>query len=264
MKINIKSYIKKIIFFLFPAVFIEFLKKKNFFYKKKIKIRLNQNINIKLIRNPNNFIFEVHNSKLRYFGGLKFSKNSHPFLKYLLGSKAEMQNFYSDNQPDNILTCHRIQHDKGSFDKNFFLDPEGCLPWLRYNNKNEIMPEGELNLLDGRQQFGPVTMKKLNFEIERLDNVMLSIKKNGFIPEKFEGYPRGYFILNTNEDWVFYIVGGSHRVAALVALNFEYIPVILQPNYPSIVTQNKIYDLPKILDNKLNKSEAKNIFLSYF
>ena len=70
-------------------------------------------------------------------------------------------------------------------------------------------------------------MKKLNFEIERLDNVMLSIK-NGFIPEKFEGYPRGYFILNTNEDWVFYIVGGSHRVA-LVALNFEYIPVILQP-----------------------------------
>ena len=80
------------------------------------------------------------------------------------------------------------------------------------------MPEGELNLLDGRQQFGPVTMKKLNFEIERLDNVMLSIKKNGFIPEKFEGYPRGYFILNTNEDWVFYIVGGSHRVAALVAL----------------------------------------------
>ena len=31
-----------------------------------------------------------------------------------------MQNFYSDNQPDNILTCHRIQNDKGSFDKNFF------------------------------------------------------------------------------------------------------------------------------------------------
>ena len=56
MKINIKSYIKKIIFFCF-VVFIEFLKKK-FFFIKKIKIRLNQNINIKLIRNPNNFIFE--------------------------------------------------------------------------------------------------------------------------------------------------------------------------------------------------------------
>ena len=65
------------------------------------------------------------------------------------------------------------------------------------------MPEGELNLLDGRQQFGPVTMKKLNFEIERLDNVMLSIKK-WIIPEKFEGYPRGYFILNTNEDRFLY------------------------------------------------------------
>ena len=34
MKINIKSYIKKIIFFLFPVVFIEFLKKKIFFIKK--------------------------------------------------------------------------------------------------------------------------------------------------------------------------------------------------------------------------------------
>ena len=264
MKIKIRHYIKKIVNFFLPSIFTEFLKKKIFLHKKKTKIRLDINKNIKSIKNLDNYIFEVHKSKLRYFGGLKFSKDNHPFLKYLSGNKTEMYNFYSDNQPNNILTCHRIQNEKGYFDKNFFLDPEGCLPWLRYNKISETIPEGKLNISDGRQQFGPVSEKKLNFEIERLDNVRESIKNNGFIPEKFEGYPRGYFISKNNEDWVFYIVGGSHRVAALIALNFEYVPVTLQPEYPSIVQETEINNWPKIKENKITKSEAKKIFSSYF
>ncbi len=264
MKIKFKHYIKNLINLVIPLSFIKLIKKNLIKEKKKSVIRLYKNENIKLIKNLNNHIFEVHNSKLRYFGGLKFNKNSHPFLKYLLGNKSEMSKFYLDNQPNNIITSHGIKNDRGLFDKNFLLDPEGCLPWLKYNNINETMSEGELKQSEGRQQFGPVSEIKLNFEIKRLDDVKESIKTNGFIPEKFEGYPRGYFIYNDDKEWVFYIVGGSHRVAALVALNFEYVPVILQPDYPSIVQDTEITDWPKIRENKITKSEAKKIFSSYF
>ena len=236
MKIKFKQYIKNLINFVIPLSFIKLIKKNLIKEKKKSVIRLDKNENIKLIKNLNNYIFEVHNSKLRYFGGLKFNKNSHPFLKYLLGNKSEMSKFYLDNQPNNIITSHGIKNDRGLFDKNFLLDPEGCLPWLKYNNINETMSEGELKQSEGRQQFGPVSEIKLNFEIKRLDDV----------------------------EWVFYIVGGSHRVAALVALNFEYVPVILQPDYPSIVQDTEITDWPKIRENKITKSEAKKIFSSYF
>lgn len=264
MRIKINLILKKFIYIFLPSRVLNFLRKKKLQYLKKSIIRLTENTNIKSIKNFNNFVFEIHKSKLRYFGGLKFSKNSHPFLKYLLGNRNKMSDFYLHNQPDNILTSHRIKNEKGFFDKNFLLNPESCLPWLESAETYETIIEGGLDFSDGRQQFGPVSDAKINFEIERLNNVKNSINKYGFIPQKFDGYPRGHFICKSNNEWVFYIVGGSHRIAALVSLNFEFIPVILQQDYPTIVEELNLEEWPKVKENKLSKIEAKKIFLSYF
>ena len=166
--------------------------------------------------------------------------------------------------PENIFECHKLDNDKIYFDKKFLKDPEGCLPWLQYNNQFVDNTEGNLKVSDGRQQFGPISERKLDYEIQRLDKVKKSIKENGFLPEKYEGYPRGYFMQNNNGEWVFNIVGGSHRVAALVSLNFDHIPIILQPNYPSVIFESDIDKWPKIRDNNMSKPDALKIFLSYF
>ena len=56
----------------------------------------------------------------------------------------------------------------------------------------------------------------------------------------------------------------DERVAALISLNYDYIPVILQPDYTDVVLENDIDQWPKIKDNKMSKSDAIKIFLSYF
>tara|TARA_B100000787_G_scaffold83327_1_gene61340 strand:+ start:2929 stop:3714 length:786 start_codon:yes stop_codon:yes gene_type:complete len=260
----LKYYFKRFFYLFLPPIFTKYLLKKTPSLKKKNIIKLSENENINFIKYNKESIFEIHNTQLRYFGGLGFNKISHPFLKFLLGNKEDMTDFYNTHEPKNIFECHKLDIDKTYSEQKFLNDPEGSLPWLHYNDQCSDNIEGNLKAIDGRQQFGPISDKKLNFEIDRLNKVVVSIRDKGFTPEKYEGYPRGYFMQNNDGKWVFYIVGGSHRVAALISLNYEYVPVILQPKYPNIVLENDINNWPKIKDNKITNSNALKIFLSYF
>lgn len=240
---------------------------KNIFSKikknNKIKIQLGSEDNINFIKYYQNSIFLIPKDNIRYYGGISFDKLGHPFLKYFYGDKKEIEEFYINHTPKNIFEAHKINFDAPS-DSNFLRDPEGSLPWLEYNFSEINVTEGGLKFEDGRQQFGPISKKKLALEICRLDNVLNSIKKEGFVPNLYEGYPRGYFMLNKEKKWIFYIVGGSHRVATLIYLGYQFIPVTLQANYPCIVSDNDIDLWPKIREKIMEKSEGLKIFSSYF
>ena len=259
-----KHYFKRLLYLFLPPILTKYFLSKLNKLKKKNIIKLSERENIDFIKFYKESVFEIHKKQLRYFGGLAFDNTSHPFLKFLLGNKKDMLDFYSTHKPKNIFEGHKLDVDKIYSDQSFLNDPEGCLPWLHYNDQSSDNIEGNLELLDGRQQFGPISEKKLNFEVDRLNKVIKSIRDKGFIPEKYEGYPRGYFMKDNDGKWVFYIVGGSHRVAALISLNYEYVPVILQPEYPNVVCENDINNWPKIRDNKITNSDALKIFLSYF
>lgn len=260
----IKYLFKRIFYLFFPPIFTRIFLKKGNEFKKRIIWKVSENEKIDFIKYNKNNAFEIDRNKLRYFGGLKFNREDHPFLKYLLGNENEMLDFYSNHKPKNIFECHKLNAKNTFIDSNFFIEPSSCLPWLHDTTDTLAQVEGNLDISDGRQQFGPISKKKLNFEINRLRKVKISVEKKGFIPEKFEGYPRGYFMQNNSGQWIFNIVGGSHRVAALISLNYDYIPVILQPDYTDVVLENDIDQWPKIKDNKMSKSDAIKIFLSYF
>lgn len=198
--------------------------------------------------------FSIARKKLRYFGGVAFTPQQHHFLKYYEHGELALKTYYENHQPKNIFEKHFLKNEKQ-------IGCERNLPWLDVDRSQE-RGEGGLNLSEGIQHYGPVSERKLMYEVQRLSKVRGSIAKNGFIASL--GLPRGYCLLKNLEDWVFIIVGGQHRVAAMVQEGYAQIPVCFQPNYPRVVVKSDVLNWPSVTSGELRVDQAERIFDSYF
>jgi len=142
------------------------------------------------------------------------------------------------------------------------------LPW-RETNPNFSVGEHGLSEEHGHSAFGPVSNDKLKLEAKRLDHCLQSIKKDGYLinrgfPKEDNGLPRGYFLISDSGDWVFVVVGAKHRVAALVWLGWENIPVCCEPHFPRCIFESDILSWPGVSSGEFSIDDAKLIFNSYF
>ena len=194
----------------------------------------------------------ISKDRVKYSGGLAVNYIQNHFLRYYANGQSELREFYNSHQPKTIFQQHFIDSSETKVTK--------FLPWVWKTSSNT---EGEHGLPknDGNQAWGPVSQRKLQLEISRLKNSINSIRKNGYIIP--EGFPRGYFLISEN-DWVFHVVGGKHRTAALIHLGWDFIPVSLEPDWPALVYVKDVSNWPGVSDGTYTQQEAVNIFNAYF
>ena len=210
-------------------------------------------------------VISVPITKVRYPGGIPYNYNYHHFVQYYTDGIDALIAFYRDHQPDNIFEKHFLTapdyYDSKKIEamKGWFLG----VPWL-FNQDYEIHKgEKGLGVEHGNQRYGPVSPEKIELEANRLDNVLKSINEVGFKPHLFDGYPRGYFMLDAGGGWVFVIREGLHRVAALAHLGYSSIPVQFKPYYPRIIKETDCPEWPMVKKGYLSNDDALAIFRQY-
>jgi len=202
-------------------------------------------------------VFSIPSRRLRYLGGIPFSPENHHFLRYYRNGLQSLRAYYHEHQPRDILERHFLRTAKGR------RVPDRWGPWLVEANDRWLPGEGGLGPEHGIQAFGPVSEEKLHLEASRLDRVLESISERGFRPE-MGGFPRGYFLMDEDGDWVVIVRVGYHRVSAMVHLGFPTIPLQFHPDYPRVVRRKTWPDWPLVKDGSLTRDEALNVFDQYF
>jgi hypothetical protein len=108
-------------------------------------------------------------------------------------------------------------------------------PWLLEKGalpRNDIANSG---LGHGSQLRGPVTQINLRREIFRTKSLYWKILKEGYQP-KNHGHIVGQFLEKKGE-WIFVVLGGTHRLAILRALGYIKIPVMVPSSGPPPVVR---------------------------
>lgn len=141
------------------------------------------------------------------------------------------------------------------------------VPWLNPNDtdldiQNGISQEKQIPEWD-RHAFGPMSDKNILNELNRLTNLLVEIRKNGYQPEVHgDGYIRGRVINYKNESR-FHVYAGQHRLAVLSALGYKQILVKKHPGTQPLYISN-IADLPMVKRNLLTETQAENFLDGLF
>lgn len=214
------------------------------------------------ISNP---VFSVPAEKFRYVGGVPYNYERHHFMKYYKHGIDALYSHFDRHQPKNLFEIHHLPSpDNYPYQsvRDEKSDYHQIIPWLyaeyTINRKRKMNPKY------GNQSWGPTSPKRIELEARRLDKVLQSIRENGFQPLEHDGYPSGYFLLDTNGEWVFVVKIGLHRIAALIHLGHDSIPVQFRNNYPRLVKGADCANWPRVQDGSLTAEQAYAIFKQYF
>lgn len=109
---------------------------------------------------------------------------------------------------------------------------------------------------DGWKGFGPVSDALLEIETDRLIKVYKSLRENGF-QDKFGYTTAGLFI--AEKDYFVHPVAGWHRIAAMIALGYEAIPIRFKTGSKQIRRGDYAY-WPGVRAGLFSESEALEIF----
>ncbi|MBE0494587.1 MAG: hypothetical protein IBX48_09635 [Thiomicrospira sp.] len=189
-------------------------------------------------------------------GGHAFSNPNHPFLKTLKEGHHSLFQFYSKLAPNNIAQLYGLE-EKGELGES--LEPWE-IPWLLRKRQK---PRGEAGLTSehGLSYYGPISEQKALLEYKRLTKVVKSISKQGY--QMHKGTIEGFFMRSGN-DFRFFVLGGKHRVAAMVHLGYQTVPVRMRPSYPRVIDRSDAYNWPLVRSGEISVLLAQHIFDAYF
>lgn len=198
-----------------------------------------------------------------------------PFIRTILeNDPLLLKEFYKSFQPQNVNDLLGLKLKNGFGSKKAFYY---ILPWFRlspekmYKHREEIIHKentrnGENRLtmsLGGHSDFGPVSDRKLKVEEKRLFDLYQSIKSNGYVEDLInDGGIRGYFLVNSNKDWRFYITAGKHRSYVLAGLGYNFIPVVVDSKNTIYLEELNTWNQVKA--NYFSPNEARFVFNNFF
>jgi len=193
---------------------------------------------------------------LRMQGGFVYGA-AHPFVAALMAGVDALREFYADCQPRTICDYYGIDgHGRAGSDL-----PPWKIPW--YGRSKRTPPPGELELgaEHGVSFYGPVTEKKIDLEMRRLQKISEAITQNGYDPDAF-GDIQGY-ILDDGTSAAFFVRGGKHRAAALTALGHSRIPVTFRSGWPRLIHSVDAGRWPLVRSGGMENTLAKAILDVY-
>src|SRR5699024_9902459 len=111
------------------------------------------------------------------------------------------------------------------------ISPESQFAMMKRNEEAEARRcKRALTITDGCKYFGPVSNEKGELEWQRLKKITDAIKTNGFEYSRLGRDNIWAQVLVSGNQWVYFIRGGQHRVAALSALGMSEVILQLKNN----------------------------------
>ena len=134
-------------------------------------------------------------------------------------------------------------------------NPHGDLLLGRETVRFGLKKEGNY----GWQYFGPVSQEVGEIEFKRLTAVYDSIDTHGYRWKK--SIPiHGEFLIS-NDDWLWVGLGGKHRMSALVALGWEFLPATARGKYGlHFVKRSEVNYWPNVVSGLFSENEALTVF----
>lgn len=183
----------------------------------------------------------------------------HPLVQAIVHGKEALERFYAEFKPANLAQMYGVT-DTGL--KGAQLPP-WRLPWCPWDEQRPPQPEHGLGVEHGISYYGPCTPQKIDTEYQRLRAVAASIQAKGYQPDLKDGHIEGLF-MRSGAHYRFYVQGGKHRAAALVALGFERIPVRVRSTWPRQIVAGTEQDWPLVRDGHVAPELAARILARYF
>ena len=130
-------------------------------------------------------------------------------------------------------------------------------------NSHDISNMGNLIPDSDAYNCGPRNQKLVVDEINRLSTIYQQLAKNGYQPHlHLDGHIRGKYVFDGNE-WVFLVTAGSHRMAVLAELGYEWITARIQPNSVKVIDLSHTDRIPVVSSGLMKQEELKNFYMPY-
>ena len=268
MTSRFKQTIKFLLKEIFPPLLIRLLVRVR---NVLIRSEMDHLNNLSILESADEALYERHDKPflfliqdIRYHGGQAYNALQHHFLRYYAGGMHELEKFYHKHQPSNVYEKHFIPppqlsgRESPDLRKRILISD---VPWAPVNTLKSPGEHG-LDHTHGVQQYGPVSTEKINLEANRLDAVLDSIKRNGFLSRY--GFVRGYLLENCSAEKKFVVTGGQHRMAALAFLGEENVPVMFERQWPRVIKRSEVHKWPHVIAGNISHEDALRIFDSYF
>lgn len=192
---------------------------------------------------------------VNYFGQSFTTEHNH-YVRYLETGFDDFVAFYRSHQPETALQAHFIGETlPGPAGANMF-----DFPW-----QPAPLAETDTPIRDP-ESFGPASDLELATEAARLDRVLHSVKKYGFL-ERYGGDWRGRItgrvFVHDNGDFRVGIICGKHRAAVLAHLGWNLIPVRHQVGFHP-VRLSDLAQWPGVVDGRFAPETARAMFEALF
>ena len=184
-------------------------------------------------------------------------------------AKAILEKYYNTVKP-------RTASDRLGIRNNQFENygPDAALmPWEKGDpvetekiKKDGYLQENKsfgLNNVEFGSLFGPVPSIKIDSELKRLQNLIYSIKYNGYSRHNGKDGDIGGYLLyddsSVNEKWCVRLdKKGNHRAAVLAAMGYSVTPVRILNN--NLILRSEVNKWPQVIAGRLNIDKALVIF----
>ncbi len=190
-------------------------------------------------------------------GALKFDRN-HPFVRAITDGRPALEHFYRQFQPKDIAAMYGLNAKTDGAEL-----PPWELPWLLRERRP---PPGELGLAasDGVSYFGPCSARKIDLELRRLTRLAGSIRRHGYRRRPIASMHIAGHFLRRGDELRFFVRGGKHRTAVLVALGYAHVPVRMRSTWPRLVSRDQVDDWPLVHAGAMSRAVALEVFDRYF
>lgn len=188
------------------------------------------------------------------------------------------KSYFDTFQPKNVMEFLKVDFKVQTPEQKLFFynNPlSRVYPWEDFEpedilSKRQLIAKAEFERhsnrkysdKDGFKSFGPISDTYLMVEYERLLDVYLSIKKNGFV-EKY-GFPRLITVFTDGETYLYHLEAAWHRTGVLLGLLNQNIPVVLSKDKVQVVSRNEVDKWPQVIKGIYSKELALQIFDNKF
>lgn len=112
--------------------------------------------------------------------------------------------------------------------------------------------------------YGPLTPSQCQQEARRLHGLLVKLGQEGYEPEvNHDGYLRGQLLVR-GDATRFLVLGGQHRIAALMTLGYRQVLAKFQPLVPKVIDAAQVASWPQVANGTYSTEEALTIFNGIF
>ncbi len=226
-------------------------------------------------------LLDIPSDRCRSFGGRTLDRQNNPLVATLSDYMTKQHNVYSGSALEDFArqtrlndACDALGLDAAEAPGFVGIDPRGCLyPWDNYDPKTSIegyfrtlqkehnSPYGFKHYTEGffLQHYAEGSIQRGELEMKRLISTFESIKQKGYNRSNhIDGDIGAHLLIDREGSWCVLVHRGSHRIAALVSMGYDEIPVRLYGHF--VVRSSEVNQWQQVAKGRITAVGASKIF----